>query len=1062
MVAPPPPVMPRGRVCTLTFSTDINPTTPRPASRAGGDSTPSPKSPAAKSTAADGLHPDQPRHLVAVLETGAVFVVLLERKRPACSTAISGGVPDESGGEGAEARDGGDAGGGGSTSGDGKRDRQPWEYNRLGAGQVDQAEFAPVWLDVGRGGGGGGGGGMGVRAVPSAGLVGSGGSGADGGDARARLRMSVVSRAWGNKCAVKMLRLIAAPEPAGGADKGTPQEKIRGRGGAKQPALRTETMKQLTLPVDHPSPEQHGLAVVDGSWALLASPPTGGAPARVTVAPLDRSERSAASQVRVFPLPVGEHVGGVALASRGHADSVEQSPLPTEVAEKQPEEVSWGIVWSDFSIYRVDFRGDGRAPPKIAGAGRPTPPKPPAVPPEPHSTLKSTPPGRRVQSLAGATAVGGVATASIAVRRPAAASVRRARELYAAGLLTEAAQVAMEALDVGRSSAATARGAKAGLSGQEDATSGGGVTTRMVREDLANSLLEWLITIHVRRSSSSPAMVAAQEGPGTSDYSSTNSPSSGTRIPGGATGARKNVVRPTGGSTGRNAHPGAKKAPSARISPTSGPERHETEASSTATGTPPYKSGPAAIMPSKLERYLLASVDYDPLLAAKLLHTHGEADLAAAAGAARGGAALAGVLRVLAESAWPPRLGPRAVDALCACEDGARELVLVGRGSLFATLGPYLQARVLLSDRRVLFGTRIEADGSTAVGDSAKAAPAVGKEAGVGEEVDPAATTAVVGAEVPKAGEAIAGIRSHLGPIVSALSAEDIGGLISRLAQWCREETVTHSPEHLEGRVDGLPNHRDSVLRASERTPSVEALEAMEVLLEALCELSGRKPPFDDERRRAWLHAGCIDESDEGASDLNNPPVARKKSTFAGACSAQPEDAATGNPDGISPPPAIKRYGACWEPRLRWSQMTKALCGVLEAKGIGASERDGRMLPTAARRALLRALPVVRGWHDPMRVLMRSRGFGCWAAVALELELSGNEREATSAMLHGVVTLLKASCVCAVGLRWLFGQVLGRGGGSARAERFALVPVVGWVGYMAALPHIFRPVFVLC
>ncbi|CAN0488949.1 unnamed protein product, partial [Discosporangium mesarthrocarpum] len=90
-------------------------------------------------------------------------------------------------------------------------------------------------------------------------------------------------------------------------------------------------------------------------------------------------------------------------------------------------------------------------------------------------------------------------------RRPPPEAVRQARQLHAAGRVWEAAQVAMEALDgtpgpgglgTGGANAATGPprvedpgGAGGGGGG------GGGTTTRMMREDLANSLLGWLVSL---------------------------------------------------------------------------------------------------------------------------------------------------------------------------------------------------------------------------------------------------------------------------------------------------------------------------------------------------------------------------------------------------------------------------------------------------------------------------------------------------------------------------------------------------------------------------------------
>ncbi|CAN0554135.1 unnamed protein product, partial [Ectocarpus sp. 12 AP-2014] len=78
------------------------------------------------------------------------------------------------------------------------------------------------------------------------------------------------------------------------------------------------------------------------------------------------------------------------------------------------------------------------------------------------------------------------------------AAVRRARELHAAGRLSEAARVAIEALDGKNETSTVVTSARGGAGG----SGGGGVTTRMVREELANTLLEWLVVLHVRQASS--------------------------------------------------------------------------------------------------------------------------------------------------------------------------------------------------------------------------------------------------------------------------------------------------------------------------------------------------------------------------------------------------------------------------------------------------------------------------------------------------------------------------------------------------------------------------------
>lgn len=309
-------------------------------------------------------------------------------------------------------------------------------------------------------------------------------------------------------------------------------------------------------------------------------------------------------------------------------------------------------------------------------------------------------------------------------------------------------------------------------------------------------------------------------------------------------------------------------------------------------------------------------------------------------------AVLPKVLCVLAESAWPPRLGPRAVDALCRDETGAaaRDAVHASGRTLFAALEPGLQLQVLLSHKSVMFG-RVEAGGSGA-GREERGISAVG-EAAVPVEAG--------------AGEAVAGIRRHLGPIVPALSAEELNLLVSRLAQWCKEDVTDRRS------ADG---GREEAAAADRATPSVAGLEALEVLVRALCELGRRPPPAGERHGRAWSHAGCI--IDEPASHERRVPGA---------------------------------------PPLEWAQLTAALCDILSGEGAapGSDENGGDAggLPTVARRRLLCVLPLVWGWHDPVGVLLRLREAGCWAAVALQLELSGNEREAASATLHGVVAHLQ-------------------------------------------------------
>ena len=187
-------------------------------------------------------------------------------------------------------------------------------------------------------------------------------------------------------------------------------------------------------------------------------------------------------------------------------------------------------------------------------------------------------------------------------------------------------------------------------------------------------------------------------------------------------------------------------------------------------------------------------------------------------------AVLPKVLRVLAESAWPPRLGPRAVDALCSDETGgaAREAVHASGGTLFAALEPGLQLRVLLSHKSVVFG---RADsGESVAGEEDRDAVAVGE----------AAATVETGA-----GGTVAGVRRLLGPIVPALSTEELSVLVSRLAEWCHEDAAAGRP------TEGGKGDVAAVAAAADQGsyPSAAALEALEVLLQALCELAGRPPP---------------------------------------------------------------------------------------------------------------------------------------------------------------------------------------------------------------------------
>lgn len=1025
VVTPPPPAMARGRVCALTIAADIAAAGRSPSQAAqGGERGATPPGSTASASIARSEHPEPPRHLVAVLETGAVFVVLLERSRPLVGDNSAGSRNSEGVDKDGENVNSGKEEGTGNGDGDGGGGRQRLDYVRLGADQVDKNEFSPLWLDVGRGASGGGGGGMGVRFVPPAGQSRSGAfAGAD--EACRRLRMSIVSRAWGNKCSVKMVRLAATPD-AGSGDKEGLKGRGRERGGGRKHALRTETVRQVSLPVDHPSPEQHGLAAVDGFWALLASPPTSGAPTRVTVAPLGRLDRPAAAPARVFLLPPGENISGVALVRGDHAgDAGHFVPTAGSAENNRDGGGSWGLVWTESCIYRVDIGWDGRASSKTKDTGRstsallpPPPLPPPQVPPPPlprHSA-------RTVRHNQGTSATG-----SIAIRRPSAASVRHARDLHAAGRLAEAAQAAIKALD-GNLSAGTASGRGSGSPPGREEAAGGGVTTRMVREDLANSLLEWLITLHAQRSRTITPPAAAPDvpgGAGAAGNSTTNSHRPRSESIGSA---KQGLVRPVAGKAQtRGVRRGQTRSSSTARSLKNDPKQHPvTEEESL------HSLAPTAQTTSRLERYLLSSLDYDPVLAATLLHSHGEADLAVVAGASRGSAALLGVLRVLAESAWPSRLGLRAVEALCdsEVETAALDAVCAGGGSLLAALEPRLQLRLLLSDRRIMFG------GDTVGGNPKKAksgsvmpagdtAVILQEEGGVIE----APAGAVAGAaDIPRA--PIAGVRSHLGPIVPALSVEDLARLVAQLAQWCKEDAA-HATGHPGEESGDTPAQSEIVSDDDDRSPPAASLEALEVLLEALCQLSGREPPAGANHRRAWLEAGCVGEGVHGGGDS---PISQEEENDASIPTdgSLPENEASRGSANVSRAlPTPERD--CRGPPLGWVQVVTSLCAVLENEGIrcgigvgsgggsggGGGDQIGIHggvrgvggLPTAARRALLRALPLMRGWHDPVGVLLRSRGSGCWAAVALELEQSGDRREAASAILHGIATLLQVGVI---------------------------------------------------
>lgn len=915
-------------------------------------------------------HAERSRHLVVVLEAGAVFVVLLEHRQPRWrgpdfDTTIHSDAEEEMKSD-AIYKGGVDGGG----SGDGGNEHQPFEYAHLKADQAHHADFAPVWLDIGRGGGGGGGGGVGVRLVPSTPKYGSSSK------SLRRLHMSVVSRAWGNRCSVKMLRL-ACPPDADVADREGQQGKGKERGRTKHYPLRTETARTFFLPVDHAYPEEHALAAVDGEWVVLASPSAGGAPARVSIAPLDWSERAATNQpVRVFSLPLGEQIHGVSLFHGGRDASDPDPALSSEARGKGNREESWGVVWSEFCVYRVILGVKNVAPLRVADMGQDAS----KLLTAPTSLQSTSPPAhshQRSHTFEGLSVVG--TAPPIAVRRPSTSSVRRARELYSEGHLAEAAQVAIEALD-GRHMSST---------GPEE-TTGGGVTTRMVREDLANSLLEWLVALHVQHLHSSLGLrsqeMAGEGDPGAADNS--GSLSSSMLHPGGEIDSERSVeaVQPWRTSRGRDLPRGFTEATDSSTSSAYG--RRTKHLDTGGTIAPPS----ALVAPSRLERYLLSSLDYDPVGAAALLHANGEADLAVLAGTFRGGSALLGVLRVLAESTWPPRLGPRAVEAICGCEDGSavRKMLHAGGGMLYAALEPRLQCRLLLSERSILFGKADEA-------------------ADKGEEV---LETGIEHA-LPEGGASVASVQSHLASKLYLLPATGLATLIWRLAQWSKEVNVPLDRGR-EGK-DLPTNLANRTTRRVQSASYVPALEALEVVLAALCELGGRGPPFDDGAgRREWLSAGCLllelgrNQRDQCSGKHEGDGVAVSK-MFLSRTEIDVRRISGGR--------SAEHRG---EQRLEWSEMTSLLCDVLAEEGIGGEGEGGdeegfSRLPTAARRSLQRVLPIVQGWHDPVRMLMRARGAGCWAAVAVELELSRNSREAASAMLHGVVTLLQVRCAVSQG-----------------------------------------------
>lgn len=923
-------------------------------------------------------HYDPPLHLVTVLETGAVFVVLLERGRPNfggdAAMGDSGGDIGSAGGGGGKPGDVNSDGVSGESTDDGFGEsdvvrhhrgrsssiRTLMEYARLGADRAEDADFAPAWLDVGRGGSGGGGGGMGVRAIQSLsgfpGKTHSATSYADG----FRLRMSIVTRAWGNRCAVKIVRLVAMPEAVGGdADMHG-----RERGIAKQPVLRTETVRTVTLPTDHPSPEQHALAAVDGNWVVLASPPAGGAPARVTIAPLDQAERPAPSSINVFPLPPGESVVGVALLPASHvseASLVTHSVYRGEHGAANVSRGSWGLVWTNAGIYRADLGGEKRAERTPSDAGRATLPKPPPKAPPPLPPVKSN--TRTTKSTLGTPA------ASIAIRRPPAAAVLRARELHASGHLEEASQVAMDALDGTRAGSAWSGQP---THGREE--TGGGVTTRMVREDIANSLLEWLTTLHLRRSPRdtqwvSEEHVVAPSGRVTARTRSDDKPGS------------KRVSQAFARSLPRVPRRGGKQAMTARSS-----------------NEEPNEAAPApARAKSRLERFILSSQDYDPILATTLLHAHGEADLAVVAGTARGRVALSGVLRVLAESSWPPRLGARAVEALCA-KGAAAEAVRVGGGTLLAAMDPRLQVRMLMADRRILFGAADKQDES-------KLPSPTRDDTALAEGAVEEPLTGVPG-----------GVRSYLGPIIFELPDEALVGVASQLIRWCAMD----APE--EGVGDTVES-QPIVDARPEILPSTPEREAIEVVFDSLFELSGRQPPLGPAHHRAWLQSGCVScaISRESVCKMESETTGTSSSSFI-ASPISSSNSILSTAGGVD-----RQLGTseCRAGRSEWAHVVSSFRRVFADEGLG--DDDGRAgdelsgpstacqcggLPTAARNVLVRALPLLRGWYDPVRLLLKAKGAGCWAAVAPELDYLEHRREAASAKLYGVVCLLQVRRPC--------------------------------------------------
>lgn len=981
VIAPPPPSGQRGRVCTLTIESSILPPAPDDHPREEGE-TPPVEAMGKPVLASPGGQDLDPRHLVVVLETGAVFTVLLERGRPGVGGAGEGDtVETELGDKDSAGADGEVVGPPGDGSGGGAR----LEYARLGVETRENPEFAPSWVDVGRGASGGGGGGQGVRVMPAHRPVGrrvSGGAG-KAAEPGVGLQVSIVSRTWGNKCSVKMLGVAASNEGHGMDWMGHGWDRERGHG--RPQALRMEVARQVTLPVDHPNPEAQSMAVVSSGWAVLASHAAGSIPARVTVASLEDSERQAPSSVRFFPLPPGERVGGVGLLSMDHATGslvvpTPRFPDPQESLGVAARATTWGLVWSDAGIYWIDFGEAGSRIPQAAPdpgttvlppPPRPAPPTPPPLPP--------LPPARSL----GSSAPQGKSAGLVTVRRPPATAVRRARELYSLGYLSEAVKVGVAALDGGGAPGVSSSAGGGGLGAEEG---GGGVTTRMVREDLANSLLEWLIALRLRGSDDvSPALQA--DSSASAPAASGSSPAPGTHGARGGTGGQEGFPperrpRPAPGSTPQTRSSTRREG---RQAASSRPPKRDGGGKGGEAGSPP-PDPPAPEARSRLEHFLLTSLDYDPILAATLLHARGQADLAVVASAARGGAAIPGTIRVLAESSWPPRLGLRAVECLCRA-GAAAELISAGGGTLFAALEPALRVRVLMSDHRILFrGSEGAAAGS---GDSTAARESSASE-GIGDEAGPS----------PDPGGLA---RRRVAPFFPALSVGEIAEVCARLARWCSAELLGAgaSEEALSGGGEtGGEGEGPSASPPSGPPPA--ARQAIEILLDALLELSARNPPPGLGHKYAWLEAGCVAETscEEGVA-----AAGQKASVGAGYGSGGAKNPCTHEGPGSE--------------RMSWPKTAAALAGILEAHELsGDTRREGEAgaggaceveggLPTAARRALLSALPLLHACYDPVVVMLKAVRAGCWAAVAMQLELLGRRRDAVSAKLHGVVSVLK-------------------------------------------------------